>query len=233
MRYEGDYLYWIVTPKTTIDDFTVMRKEFEKYSNQMQLNELKYDPLYAYIDRISFTVKRPFGSRENWKEANNDSKPIPTIAGFVGIGQKSNYSSTAGLRYYKAEFPESLRTLAAEDEKAANQFVKAHKLDYLILIGEDNFKNMESGGPSYEKNYIQKNPTDNNSGLIVNADGSLSVNEQLGNIKLFVNNEAVGRTALGQINVNRLYSVIQKSQYNPARKESFIAALLLYVTEDN
>lgn len=231
MVYQGDYLYWIVTPKTTFDDFAVMKKEFEKHSNLMQLNELKYDPLYAYIDRISFTVKRPWGGLTNCKETDDDTKPIPTIAGYVGIGPKVNYSGTDGLRYYKTEFPEALRSVAAEEEKATDQFITAHKMDYLILEGEQKFKNFGSGGRSYAKGYIQKNPTQNNSGLIVNADGSLSVNEALGNIKLFVNNEAIGRAALNKIKVDQLYSVVEKMQFNPDRKESFTSALLIYTTE--
>ena len=91
---------------------------------------------------------------------------------------------------------------------------------------------MESGGRTYSKGYIQRNPTQNNSGLIVNADGSLSVKEELGNIQLFVNNEAISQTALNQIKVNQLCSVVEKLQFNPARKESFTSALLIYITKN-
>ncbi len=231
MAYQDDYLYWIVTPRTTFDDFAVMKKEFEKHGNLMQLNELKYDPLYVYIDRISFTVKRPWGGLTNCEETDDDTKPIPTIAGYVGIGSKANSSGTGGLRYYKTEFPKALRTVAAEEEKATDQFITAHKIDYLMLEGEQKFKDLGNGERSYAKNYIQKNPTQNNSGLIVNADGSLSVKQELGNIKLFVNNEAIRRAALNKIKVDQLYSVVEKLQFNPARKESFTSALLIYTTE--
>ncbi|MBD2756252.1 M56 family metallopeptidase [Spirosoma validum] len=231
MVYQGDYLYWIVTPKTTFDDFAIMKREFEKHGNLMQLNEVKYDPLYAYIDRISFTVKRQWGGMTNCEETDNDNKPIPAIAGYVGIGPKANASSTGGLRYYRTEFPEALRTVAAEEERTTDQFISAHKIDYLMLEGEQKFKNLGNGARSYAKSYMQKNPTQNNSGLIVNADGTLSVKEDLGNIKLFVNNESIERTALNEIKVDRLYSVVEKLQYNPARKESFTSALLIYITE--
>jgi len=233
MLYEGNYLYWIVTPKITFDDFAVMKKEFEKHGRTLQLNELKYDPLYACLNRISFTVKRPWGGIENWKEINDDTRPIPSIGGYVGIGPKVNYSSMSGLRNYKADFPESLRTLAAEEEKEADQFITTNKPDYLILEGEQKFKSYGTGGPSYAKGYIQENPTQNNSGLIVNTDGSLSVNEELGNIRVFVNNESISRAALSKINIDQFYTVVQKMQYNPARKESFIAALLIYTTDAN
>lgn len=233
MAYNGDYLYWIVTPKTTFDDFAVMKKEFEKHGNLMQLNELKYDPLYAYIDHISFTVKRPFGSLENCRETEDDKKPIPTIAGYVGIGPKTNYSRTGRLRYFKTEFPEKLRAIAVEDEKLTEQFIKAHKPDYLILEGEQKFKNLGINGPTYAKNYIQENPVENNSGLLVNPDGTLSVKKELGNVSVFVDNQAVGRKVLSEIKVNQLYEVVQVLQYNPAKKESFTSALLIYTTEDN
>lgn len=233
MHYEGNQLYWIVTPKTTFDDFVVMKKEFDKWGNGMQINELKYDPLYAYITRINFTVKRASGGQTNCSETADDAKPIPTIAGFVGIGLKSNSSGTGGLRHYKSEFPESLRLLAAEDEKAAEQFVNAHRTDYLILEGEQKFNELGRGGSTYAKSYIQANPTQNNSGVIINTDGSLGVKEALGNVKVYVNNVAVGRAALSQIKVDQLSTVVQKTQYNPARNESFISALLIYTTNDN
>ncbi|GAB3749755.1 M56 family metallopeptidase [Spirosoma pomorum] len=55
---QGDYLYWIITPKTTLDDFALLKQELAHYGNTMQLNEVKYDPLYTYIDRLIFTVIR-------------------------------------------------------------------------------------------------------------------------------------------------------------------------------
>lgn len=33
MIYLGDYLYWIVTPKTTFDDFVIMKQEFAKHGH--------------------------------------------------------------------------------------------------------------------------------------------------------------------------------------------------------
>ena len=230
MVYEGDYLYWIVTPKTTFDDFAVMKKEFEKQGHVMQLNEVKYDPLYAFIDRIGFTVKRPTGGMTNCKETDDDTQPIPTIAGYIGIGPKLGGSGTGDLSTYKNEFPERLRNVAAEDEKAVAQFIKDHKLDYLIQEGEQKFKDLGSGATTYPKAVFQK--AGQNTGLVVNPDGSLSVKEELGAVKVFVNNEAINRATLSQIKADRVYSVVKKSQYNPAKKESFTSALLIYTTQD-
>ncbi len=232
MVYKGDFLYWIVTPKTTFDDFVVMKKEFEKQAHRMQLNEVKYDPLYVYINRISLTVKRPTGGMTNCDELNDDLKSISSIAGYIGIGSKLGGSGTGPLKSYKIDFPESLRKTAAEEEASVNQFIKEHRLDYLLLDGEQKFKELGNGGSTYGKEYF-KNKSTEGSGLIINPDGSLSVKEELGAIKIFVNNEPATRETLGRKNVNQLYSVVKKSQYNPARKESFTSALLIYTIEDN
>ena len=209
-----------------------MKKEFEKRGNVMQLNELKYDPLYAYIDRISFTVKRLSGGMTNCEEIDDDGRPIPTIAGYIGIGSKAGTRGNGGLRNYKTGFPETLRVVAAEDEKEIDQFIMAHKLDYLIHEGGQKFKELGNGVATFPKEYIQKSASQV-SGLTIKPDGTLAVKDELGSIKLFVNNEVADRASIGKINVNQLYSVIEKSQYNPARNESFTSALLLYVTEDN
>jgi beta-lactamase regulating signal transducer with metallopeptidase domain len=232
MTYVGDYLYWIVTPKTTFDDFAVMKKEFEKQEHKMQLSEIKYDPLYAYINRISLTVKRPTGGMTNCGELNDDLKSISSIAGYVGIGRKLGGSGTGALKSYKTDFPESLRKMAAEEEASVNHFIKEHRIDYLLLDGERKFKELGNGASTYGKEYF-KNKSTEGSGLIVNPNGSLSVKEELGAIKIFVNNEPATRESLGRKNVNQLYAVVKKTQYNPARKESFTSALLIYTIEDN
>jgi beta-lactamase regulating signal transducer with metallopeptidase domain len=232
MVYQGGYLYWIVTPKTTFDDLTVMKQEFAKHGHQMQLNEIKYDPLYAYIDRIVFTVVRSTGGMTQVDELDDDGKPIPTVAGYVGIGTKAGGSGTGGLRYYGKEFPDVLRTVATEDEAATTLFAKKHQIEYLLQTGSQKFQELGGGATTYYKEFF-KNKSTKSSGLIVNPDGSLSVNKELGAIRVFVNNEPASPEAVHSITIDRLYALVKKSQYNPASKESFTSALLIYVNEDN
>ena len=59
MQYEGDRLYWIITPKTTFDDLAVMKQEFARHGYKMQVQTLKYDPLNTYIADIKLTIIRP------------------------------------------------------------------------------------------------------------------------------------------------------------------------------
>lgn len=196
----------------------------------MQLNEVKYDPLYAYIDRISFTVKRSTGGMTNCDETGDNNKPIPSIAGYIGLGTKMGEAGTGGLRYYKNDFPETLRKVAAEEELGVAQFFKEHRLDYLIYEGNQKFKDLGNGSSTYPKEFF-KNKLTKSSGLIIHPDGSLSIDESLGNVKIFVNNEPKERESVNTIKFNQLHSIVKRSQYNPARKESFTSALLIYISE--
>lgn len=232
MTYQGNYLYWIVTPKTTFDDLVVMKKEFARHGHKMQLNEIKYDPLYAYIDRIVVTVVRSTGGMTQVDELDDDNKPIPTVAGYVGIGNKAGGSGTGGLRYYGKEFPDILRTVAAEDEAAIERFAKEHRIEYLLQTGDQKFKEFGSGSSTYYREFF-KNKSTKSSGLIINPDRSLSIDEELGAIRIFVNNEPVSREAVRSLTLDRLYALVKKTQHNPASKESFTSALLIYVKENN
>jgi hypothetical protein len=242
MAYQDGYLYWVVTPKTTFDDLAVMKKEFAKHGHQMQLNEIKYDPLYAYIDRIVVTVVRSTGGLTRVYELDDEDKPIPSVAGFVSVVSTNGSSGgTGGLRYYGKEFPEALHNVAKKDEATIAEFIKNHKvehlkldhskLDHLIELGIGKFKKLGSGSSTFFREFFNNKST-RSSGLIVNSDSSLSVSEELGAIQLFINNQSVAREAVRSLTLERLYAVVKKTHYNSANKELITSALLIYTTED-
>lgn len=232
MTYEGEYLYWVVTPKTTFDDFAVIKQEMAKHGHVMQLNEVKYDPLYAYIDRIVFTVLRPSDGMTRCNETDDEGKPIPSIAGFIGIGPKARSSGTGGIRHYGKEFPQILHKVAADDEAAIAQFIKDRRMEYMVQAGDKKFDHLGSGSRTFGKDFFKKQSS-RSSGITIQPDGSLLVNEELGSIKIFINNEPATREAVQMWTAKQLYAVVVKEQYNPAKKESFTSALLIYANEDN
>jgi hypothetical protein len=236
---QGDYLYWIVTPKTTLDDFTLLKQELARYGNTMQLNEVKYDPLYAYIDRLVFSVIHSTGGSTQIKETDDDSVPIPTISGYVGIGTQSGASgisqlkSTAKDDFWKrgtgAPFPAKLQQEADNDESATAQFVAEHRLDYLIHEGEQKFS--KNGGRStFGKAYFQ-NKSLKASGLIRQDNGHISVTEELRALPLYINNQPATPTAVDALTVDQLYSVVKVTTYDATQKKSTISSLLIY-TDD-
>ncbi|GAB4000527.1 hypothetical protein GCM10028807_53790 [Spirosoma daeguense] len=231
MVYEGNRLYWIVTPKTTFDDFAVMRQEFAKQGITMQLNEIKYDPLYTYINRIVFTVLRERGGSTKNKELDNDNKPIKTIAGYVGIGKNAGEGGTGHLDVYKENFPESLRKVAAEDEQQTEQFVKGHRLDYQISEGTQKLKEHGAGAATYGQEFF-KNKTTRSSGLITNGDGSVSIDDRLGDVNVFVNNEAATPEMIGKLKVSQIQTVVKKFSYHPDTKAAFTSAILIYTIKE-
>lgn len=234
ITYEGDYLYWVVTPKTTFDDFAVMKQEIAKYGHMVQLNEIKYDPLYTYIDKISFSIVRSSGGRTRCDELEDDNKPIPSISGYLGIGPKARSSGTGRLDYFKSDYyiPQILKKVAADDEAAIAEFIHDRRMEYLVQAGYSKYASLGSGSRTFTKDYFKK-PGSRSSGITIQPDGSLLVNEELGSIKIFINNEPATPEAVRMWTSKQLYAVVAKEQYNPAKKESFTSALLIYANEDN
>lgn len=234
---QGDYLYWIITPKTTLEDFALLQQELAKYGNTMQLNEVKYDPLYTYIDRIVFSVIRSSGGSTKIKETDDDFMPIPTVSGYVGIGAKAGASGTGQLKnidedgFWKkgtgAPFPTELRQIAANDEAAIANFIVEHRIDYLMQEGDQKFSGIGSGRSTYGKPFFQ-NKSIKASGLIRKDDGHLSVVDELQTIPLYVNNQPTTVAAIQELTVDQVYSVIKVTTHDPAQNKSVVSALLIY-----
>ncbi len=232
MLYKGGYLYWVVTPKTTFDDFAVMKQEFAKHGHQMQLMEVKYDPLYAYIDQINFKVVRPTGGMTQVDEIDDDTKPIPAVAGYVGISANTGESGTGSLRYYQREFPDALRKIAVDDSLAIVKHIQKNSMAYLMHAGDKKFGYLGGASTTFTKGNFGKEIHEN-SGLTIQPDGTLSVVEKLGAVQVFINNEPASRDAVRKLKVEQLYSVVSMIAHNPATREQFTTALLIYVNEDN
>ena len=233
IQYQGNWLFWIITPKTTFDDLIVMKQEFAKHGHNMQLNEIKYDPLYAYITRLQVSVKRPSGGGTSCDELNNDDKPIPSIAGFVGIGLKSHTGGTGGLRYYKDyEIPEQLRKTATEDEKFITKLVNDQAMEKLVQAGQHKYGHLGVGPRRFSREEIIRQ-SGNNSYLIVQPDSTLSVDETADYAKVFINNEPADPRAIRMWKVNQLYTLLVLYGNSDSGKRPGIRYLLFYFNEDN
>lgn len=229
--YQGDRLYWIVTPKTTLDDFTTIKQELARYGEALQVNELKYDPLYAYISQVVVTVKQIDGGSTSCGSRNDNAQPISSIYGYVGTKAKSGDRGTGAVRVAKTEFPITLRQTAMSDEAAIATFVKAHRIDYLVQEGALAFQDLGDGTSTYPTSFF-KNQSIQASGLIADPNRFLSVDEALGTVSIFINNKLSTPADLHQWKASQLHSVIKKSRFDPTTKQSYVTALLIYTTED-
>jgi hypothetical protein len=236
---QGNYVYWIVTPKTTLDDFALLKQELARYGNTMQLNEVKYDPMYTYIDRLIFTVVRSSGGLTQVTETDDDFAPIPTVSGYIGVGTQSGEAGTGQLKsidkddFWKrstgAPFPTALRQIAANDESAIAKFVADHRLNYLIHEGEQKFS--KNGGRStFGKAYFQ-NKSIRASGLNRQDDSHLSVSSEFLLVPLYINNQPATLTDVTVLTVDQLYSVVKVTTYDATQKKSLNSALLIYIDD--
>ncbi|GAB4030588.1 M56 family metallopeptidase [Spirosoma gilvum] len=234
IQYQGNWLFWVVTPKTTFDDLVVMKQEFAKHGHTMQLNEIKYDPLYAYITRLQVSIKRASGGGTSCDELNNDNKPIPSIAGFVGIGPKSHTAGTGGLRYYKDyEIPEQLRKKAAEDEKFVIELIKDQAMEKLVQAGQRKYGHLGIGPRRFSKEEIISQ-SGSNSYLTVQPDSSLSVDETADYAKVFINNEPVAPQAIRMWKIKQFYTlVVLYGKGSDSDKRPGMRYLLFYFNEGN
>jgi beta-lactamase regulating signal transducer with metallopeptidase domain len=236
---QGNYVYWIVTPKTTLDDFALLKQELARYGNTMQLNEVKYDPMYTYIDRLIFTIVRSSGGLTRITETDDDFAPIPTVSGYIGVGTQSGEAGTGQLKsidkddFWKrstgAPFPTALRQIAANDESAIAKFVADHRLDYLIHEGEQKFA-QNSGRRAFGKAFFQ-NESIKTSGLNRQDDGNLSVNSEFLLVPLYINNQPATLTDVTVLTVDQLYSVVKVTTYDATQKKSLNSALLIYIDD--
>ncbi|MCX6214813.1 M56 family metallopeptidase [Spirosoma sp.] len=243
MVYQGDYLYWIVTPKTTFDDFFLMKQEFAKQGYTMQLNEVKLDPLSVYIDRVSFTLQRPAGSPMRCEELNSDGKPIPTLAGYIYLKNDQIGSSRLEGRYSKRfplyqtegekQFPDLLRSVAATDNATMWWSINEKGMEYMVLDGQRKYGHLGSGFRRFDKEDV-KRLSSLGDAITVRTDGSISVNNAANDVEVFINNEPVSSEAIQQWKISQLYTVASILGYDSAtNKRSGITYLLFYVERPN
>jgi hypothetical protein len=228
----GNTLYWVITPKTSIDDFVLINQELAKYRRKMQLNEVRYDPTYSYIDRIIFTIVGPMGYGVQYNGVSGgNGKPISSFAGLVGIGVKANIGGTHNLPNRDNTFPADLRKVASDEENAARKLYKEQLPEKMVRAGRERFALYEDNSSVYTKADILQAGSQF-SELVVLPNGALSVSDKLENVSIYMNNLPVQREAVGMWNINQLYKVIVRRQVSPQSQQPTTTGLFIYAVED-
>lgn len=238
VQYVGNTIYWVITPKTSIDDFALINQELSKYGRKMQLNEVRYDLTYSYIDRIAFTiVNSSTGYGVGYNGVNGGvGMPISSYSGFIGIGAKATIGGPQNLPNPDNTFPEALRKVAADEERAAKELYKAELNkeqlpERLVQAGRTKFGLFSNLSVTYNKEYIV-NANDKDIGLLALPNGSLVVNENFKDVSVYINNLPVEREAVGMWTINQLYKVIVQRQVNPQSQYLTTTGLFIYAVED-
>ncbi len=171
--YDKNFLYWLITPKTTMEDLVAMKKEFAKQSLFLNVNELQMDPLNKFIIGIS-----AMGSRyENeggcgTKISQRDSifKPLSSIGGYISFGQ----IGSCGTRN-RTNMETPLREIAEQDEKIAEIEWKKNRINYLKIRTNDGLG--PGGSTSITKEVLVNSAKVNSRNSLVKKSNYLNLSE--------------------------------------------------------
>jgi hypothetical protein len=129
--YKGNYLHFLITPKTTFEDLVKIRQELDRHGLGLEVLAWQMDSLGRYVKKAEVVVKNLSGSpRLIARGKDMESKPIKPIAMTLPIKKIRN--NNIMLMVYGADIPaeQSLKDLADLDNEFADFDVRWSKSVY-------------------------------------------------------------------------------------------------------
>ena len=229
--YRDNVLYWIITPKTSLEDFSALQRELNKHNHQLQLRQIKYDPSLFYIDQIDVAIARIGGGSASSCDTTADAKkPITTIAGYVLIGPFDKSRGISSINDVARSFPMALRRISTSDEEAIVKSVSYPNLESMIYQAKWKISSPTGESTRFDRAYFDNKST-KSSGIIVKSDKSLTVDDDCKTAKFFINDEPVDSNAIEMWTVDKLYAVVKRTQYDSVNKRVVTVGLLLYMLD--
>ncbi len=229
--YRDNVLYWIITPKTSLEDLSGLQHELNKHNHKLQLRQIKYDPSFSYIDQIDVTIaKIGGGSASSCDTTTDGKKPITTIAGYVLIGPFDKSRGIGSINDVSRSFPMVLRRTSTSDEAAIIRSVSYPSLELIIYQAPWKIPSLSGTSTRFDRAYFDNKST-RGSGVLVKSDGSLAIDDDSKTATIYINNETVDANAVGLWTVDKLYAVVKKTKYDSVSKRVATVALLLYMID--
>jgi hypothetical protein len=233
MQYEGDRLYWIITPKTGFDDLAIMKQEFERHGYKMQIQSLKYDPLNTYITDLKITIIRPVVGISDFKETGLEGKPIRSYGGFNGLNKLNDVAAVGSYPFNNnlLHLPQKLIQTAREEELSVTKFINDNRMNYLIETGKEISSGYGPGSTTISDVVRILSRTDlvGRYGIKLSADSTLTILDS--HLPVYINNELVTNNVLKRINVKSFNTLIISEQYSGNGQLGTVNALLFYTKE--
>ena len=225
MQYEGDKLYWVITPKTSFDDLAIMKQEFDRHGYKMQIQALRYDPLNTYITEIKVTIIRPVVGTSDFEETSIDGKPIRSHGGFNGLNELKNVAAVGSI------LPQGLVQMAREEELSVTKFIHHNRMKYLIATGTKLSSKYGSGTTNIANvNAMLARPDlIRKYGIRLNADSTFDISDAY--LPLFINNEPVTNTVLKRVHSKHFSTLMISEEYGQNGQSGAVNALLFYTKE--
>jgi beta-lactamase regulating signal transducer with metallopeptidase domain len=145
--YEDKTLHWVITPKTTLEDLFAMKQEFKRHNLELEVREMKMDPMQSFLQRVSVISNRPNGGSCAWDEGEDILKPIASHGGYMTI-EAGGCGTTD-----KGNMHPTLKTISEQDEKTANEDFHKNRIEYLIV--ETNSKTGAGGSRDMRRKSLE------------------------------------------------------------------------------
>lgn len=232
MQYQGDKLFWIITPKTSFDDLAIMKQEFGRHGYKMQVQALKYDPLNAYISDIKITIIRPTAGVSDFEETGVDGGPIRSHGGYNGLNTLKTVAAV-GSYPFNSDFlriPQELVQIARDEELSTAKFIHDNRIKYLIATGKKISDKYAPSSTVFNISGLLNRPDIiRKYGIKLNTDSTLDVSDT--NLPIFINNEPVSNTVVKHINIKKFATLISSEEYGKNNQQGAVRALLFYTND--
>ncbi|GAB4028410.1 M56 family metallopeptidase [Spirosoma koreense] len=238
MQYEGDKLYWIITPKTSFDDLAIIKREFERHGYRMQVQTLKYDPQKAYITDIRIKIIRPVVGVSDFEETGVNGGPIRSHGGYNGLNTLNTVAAVGSYPFNNdfLHIPQGLVAMARDEELSTARSTVNKKIEDLIAEGQRTYGHLGIGLRRFSPKEIIEQ-TEPRSFVRVDPNGYLSVDNAVNLANVFINNKPATSEDIRRIKIDRLYTLAVLYGYASAkqqeRKQAGTRYLLFYINEDN
>ena len=219
--YKNDALYWLITPKTTMEDLVDMKKEFVKHNQTFEVSGFQLDPLNSFI--ISVEAK---GNGCGYKSfiPDNYDKPVSSHGGYVSLTKKSCGTLDS------QKMPDELKVLAQKDDQLAQVLRQKNRISYLEIKTSDSLG--PGGSTSITKETLLKlaKPTPQNSlvkqsnYLNLTENDFLSIAKPRRNDIILLNGNPSTLEEVEKIHIKDFYSAIFKEtwQENKLLRQHYI-----------
>lgn len=238
--YQGNRMWWIITPLFKFDDFAFLKDELAKHGKILQLIDVRYNWSYTFIEHLDYKlVGVSSGSSSGQRGNGKENTPILASGGFLELGPdagaKTYLSSTsyAQIPSTAKSLPDEVRKIIIEDETVVNELVKDQKMEPIVQAGINKFVHKLGNRSQVFKHGFFRNTDTHASGITIQPNGGLSINEELKNVKVFINDYESSPESIRIWRANQVDAVVKVWQYDEMKKDSSTTALLIYTTEDN
>ena len=239
ISYQGNRMWWIITPLFKFDDFAILKNELAKYGKTLQLIDVRYNWDYTFIEHLDYKLVNEGSGGTGQKGNGTENTPILASGGFLEFGtdpnEKKYLSSSSYIKIPSTakSIPEDVRKVIVEDEAIVNELVKDKKMEPVVQAGINKLLNRLGNRAQIFKHAFFRNADTHESGIITQPDGVLSVNEELKNVRVFINDQEATPEAVGTWRANQIDAIVRVLQFDKVKKDSTTTALLIYTTEKN